>query len=151
MKCYQCGKRIHWTITQQVNGKTSLYLNALSANTHNVQYSTLVVIKRTIEQVPYLTTCIQVIATHLAIWSSSTNTPPQTVTSYGRQASEITGNSIVCSTICLSQHRRKHENLCHWSFMRGIHRRIPPTKGQYRVEPYHVMTSLYTNKLQWLH
>ena len=34
-------------------------------------------------------------------------------------ASQITGT--VCSTGCLGQHRRKHQNLCYWPFVRGIH------------------------------
>ena len=37
-------------------------------------------------------------------------------------ASQIIDNLTVCSTVCLGQHQRKHQSLCYWPLVRGIHR-----------------------------
>ena len=37
-------------------------------------------------------------------------------------ASQITGHWVVCFTLCLSQHQRKHQGPRYWSFVRKIHR-----------------------------
>ena len=43
-----------------------------------------------------------------------------TATSLERRGSQITGNNIVCSTVCLSIHQ-KHQIPRYWPFVKGIH------------------------------
>ena len=45
-------------------------------------------------------------------------------------ASEITSLTIVCSIVCSGADRRKYQSSASLTFVRGIHRWIPRTKGQ---------------------
>ena len=40
----------------------------------------------------------------------------------GMMASQVTGVSIVCSTVCSGTHQRKHQSSVSLAFVRGIHR-----------------------------
>ena len=55
----------------------------------------------------------------------------------GAMASEITGDSIVYSTLCSGADQRKHQNSASLAGVRWIF----PTKGQYSVKCFHLMTS----------
>ena len=57
---------------------------------------------------------------------------------------EITGVSIVCSTVCSGAHQRKH-----LAFVRGIHRWLvdSPHKGSVTRKCFHLMTSLCKDAL----
>ena len=54
--------------------------------------------------------------------------------------SQITGVSIVCSTVCADADQRKHQSSMSLAFERGIHRRIPLAKGQLYGNYSHLMT-----------
>ena len=56
----------------------------------------------------------------------------------GAMASEITGVSIVCSTVCSGGHQRKHQSSASLAFLRWIHRWPvdSPHKGSVRREMF---------------
>ena len=58
-------------------------------------------------------------------------------------ASQITGVSIVCSTVCSSADKRKHQSSASLAFLRGIHRWpvVSPHKGPVTWKCIHLMTS----------
>ena len=58
-------------------------------------------------------------------------------------ASQITGVSIVYSTVCSDTDQRKHQSSALLAFVRGSHRGrwLPRTKGQWRGKCFHLMTS----------
>ena len=56
-------------------------------------------------------------------------------------ASQITCDSIACSTVCSGTYQRKRQSSAPLAIVRGIHRWIPLTKGQWRGKCYHLMTS----------
>ena len=53
-------------------------------------------------------------------------------------ASQVTGVSIVCLTICSGADQRKYQSSESLAFVRGIHR--SPHKGQWRGKCFHLMT-----------
>ena len=55
-------------------------------------------------------------------------------------ASKITGVSVVCSTVCSDADQRKPQSSVSLACVRGIHRWIPLTKGQWRWKCFHLMT-----------
>ena len=61
----------------------------------------------------------------------------------GVMASQITGISIVCSTVCSDADQRKHQNSASLAFVRGIHRwRVnSPHKRPVTRKRFHLMTS----------
>ena len=58
-------------------------------------------------------------------------------------AFQLTGNSTVCSTVCLGKHQRKHLSLRHWPFVRRIHRWPEGSlhKGPVTHKSFHIMPS----------
>ena len=58
-------------------------------------------------------------------------------------ASQITGDSTACLSVCLDKHKKKHQSPRYWPFVSGIHgyRWIPLTKGQLHGNRFHLMTS----------
>ena len=58
-------------------------------------------------------------------------------------ASQITGVSIVCITVCSGADLRKHQSSASLAFVRGIHRwpLISPHKGPVTRKCFHLMTS----------
>ena len=60
-------------------------------------------------------------------------------------ASEITGVSIVYSTVCSGADQRKHQSFASPAFVRGIHRWPvnSPHKGPVTPKMFHLMTSSY--------
>ena len=59
-------------------------------------------------------------------------------------ASQITGISIVCSTICSGAQQRNHPSPASLAFVREIGDRwIPSKKGQYRGKCFHIIASGY--------
>ena len=61
----------------------------------------------------------------------------------GVMASQITCVPTVCTTVCSGVHQRKHQTSASLAFVRGIHRWIPLTKGQYCRKCFHSMKSSY--------
>ena len=61
-------------------------------------------------------------------------------------ASQITGVSIVCRTVCSGADHRKHQSSASLAFVRGStgDRWIPLTKIQWRGKCFHLMTSSWT-------
>ena len=59
--------------------------------------------------------------------------------------SQITGNSIVYSTVCSCTYKRKYHSLRHWPLWGGSigDPWIPVTRGQWRGKCFHFMTSLW--------
>ena len=68
-------------------------------------------------------------------------------------ASQITGVSIVHSTVCSSADQRIHQSSAWLAFVRGIHRWPvnSPHKGQQRGECFHFMTSSWEKTHQICH
>ena len=64
-------------------------------------------------------------------------------------ASQITGHTVVYSTVYSDADQRKHQSSASLAFVLGIHRDrwIPRTKGQLRGKCFHLMTSSW----QWCH
>ena len=58
-------------------------------------------------------------------------------------ASQITGVSIVCSTVCSGADQRKHQSSASLAFVRGIHQWPVDslTKGQWRGKCFHLIAS----------
>ena len=58
-------------------------------------------------------------------------------------ASQITGASIVCFTVCTGAYERKHQSSASLAFVMGItgDQWIPLTKDQWRGNCFHLMTS----------
>ena len=63
--------------------------------------------------------------------------------------SQITGVSLVYSTICSDADQRKHQSSASLAFVRGIHRWpvVSLTKGQWRGKRFHLMTSSWAEYL----
>ena len=61
-------------------------------------------------------------------------------------ASQITGVSIVCSTVCSGTYQRNHQSSASLAFVRGIHRWPvdSPHKGPVTWTCFHLMTSSCT-------
>ena len=61
----------------------------------------------------------------------------------GEMASQLTGASIVCLTICTGAYQRKHQTSASLAFVRGIHRwpMDSPHKGPVTRKSSHLMTS----------
>ena len=55
-------------------------------------------------------------------------------------ASQITGASIMCLTVCSGADQRKHQSSAPLAFVRGIHR-CPVTKGQWHGKCFQSMAS----------
>ena len=60
-------------------------------------------------------------------------------------ASQISGVSIVCSTVCSVADQRKHQSSASLAFMRGIHRWpvVSPYKGPITQKIFHLVTPLW--------
>ena len=58
-------------------------------------------------------------------------------------ATQITGISTVCLTLCSGAHQRNHQSSASVAFVRGTHRWsvVPLTKSQWRGNCFHLMTS----------
>ena len=67
-------------------------------------------------------------------------------------ASQITGLTVVYSTVYSDADQRKHQSSVSLAFVWGIHRHrwIPRTKGQLRGKCFHLMTSSCKRFNQWL-
>ena len=59
----------------------------------------------------------------------------------GTMASQITSLTIVFSSVPSGADLRKHHSSASLAFVRGIHRWIPRTNGQWRGKCFHLMTS----------
>ena len=72
----------------------------------------------------------------MCLWSSQWH-PMSVMTSL------ITGNSTVCSITCSGIHQRKHQSLCHWPYVRGIHKSLVDSPHKWpvtwKVFPRHVI------------
>ena len=62
---------------------------------------------------------VMLIASLQLLWQSGINCSKVIM---GRMASQITGVSITCSTVCSGADQRKHQSLASQAFARGIHR-----------------------------
>ena len=60
--------------------------------------------------------------------------------------SQITGVTIVYSTMCSGTDQRKHQSSAWLAFVRGIHRWIPRTKGQWRGKIFSFDVVIMKNK-----
>ena len=58
----------------------------------------------------------------------------------GTMASQVTSLTIVYSTVYLGTDKKKHQSLASLALVRGIHRWILRTKGQWRGKCFHLMT-----------
>ena len=64
--------------------------------------------------------------------------------------SQITGITIVYSTVCSGAHQRKHQSSPSLTFVGGIHWWIPRTKGHQHGKCFHLMTSSCLNRLKFI-